>query len=274
MYVKISMILYLRRFLLDINFKGESLSLNISDTGSGNAVLILHGWGTNLNVYKSIIDYLTPYRRVISYDIPGFGGSSAPSFAFSTDDYADLALLVLESLGIKKVTLIGHSHGGRTILNLASRNNPGIEIERIILIDSAGMVPVKTFMQKLKIKKYKLGKAFLSWGSVKKLFPDAIENYKAKHGSADYKAVCGTVRDSLVKVVNDDYKERMKNIKASTLLIWGTNDKDTPVSDGEFMEKNIPDAGLVRVEGASHYSFLDNPVLVQKVIFSFLSISE
>ncbi len=259
---------------MEINFKGSPIALNVSDTGSGDAVLILHGWGTNMNVYKSIIDYLTPHKRVISYDIPGFGESSVPSFAFSTDDYADLALAVLSELNVKKVSLIGHSHGGRTILNLASRENIGIDIEKIILIDSAGIVPKKTFMQKLKVRKYKLGKAILSFAPVKKLFPNAIDNYKSKHGSADYKAVAGTVRDSLVKVVNDDYKERMKNIKQSTLLIWGTKDDATPISDAEFMEKNIPDAGLVKVEGGSHYSFLDSPELVRRVIFSFLNITE
>lgn len=259
---------------MDINFKGTPLSLNISDTGSGDAVLLLHGWGTNMNVYKSIIEYLTPYKRVISYDIPGFGTSGEPSFAFSTDDYADLVLQVLNMLGVEKVTLIGHSHGGRTILNLASRKDPGVDIQKIILIDSAGIVPKKTFIQKLRIRKYKFGKAVLSWSPVKKLFPDAIEKYKAKHGSADYKAVSGNVRDSLVKIVNDDYRERLKSIKAPTLLIWGTKDDATPLSDGEYMEKTIPDAGLVKVEGGSHYSFLDAPVLVQKVIFSFLNIDK
>ena len=257
---------------MNIDFRGNVMTLNVSDTGSGEAVLLLHGWGTNLAVYKSIIDYLTPYKRVISYDIPGFGESAEPPFAFSTDDYADLALCVLKNLGITEVTLIGHSHGGRTILNLASRENPGVVIKKIILIDSAGIVPKKTFIQKLRVKKYKLCKAILSLAPVKKLFPDAIDKYKAKHGSADYKAVSGNVRDSLVKVVNDDYRERMKNIKASTLLIWGTKDDATPLSDGEYMEKNIPDAGLVKVEGGSHYSFLDNPGLVQRVIFSFLNI--
>ncbi|MBE6705840.1 MAG: alpha/beta hydrolase [Ruminococcaceae bacterium] len=259
---------------MNINFKGSDISLNVSDTGSGDAVLILHGWGTSMNVYKSIIDYLTPYKRVISYDIPGFGDSSVPSFAFSTDDYADLALAVLGELGINKVSLVGHSHGGRTILNLASRDDTGVEIDKIILIDSAGIVPKKTLMQKLRVKKYKLGKAVLSFAPIKKLFPDAIEKYKSKHGSADYKAVAGTVRDSLVKIVNDDYKNRMANIKCPTLLIWGTKDDATPLSDAEFMEKTIPDAGLVKVEGGSHYSFLDNPGLVKRVIFSFLNIKE
>lgn len=259
---------------MEITYKNEILTLNLTDVGRGDAVLLLHGWGTSMSVYKSIIDYISPYRRVISYDIPGFGESSAPSFAFSTDDYANLALLVLEKLGIDKVSLIGHSHGGRTILNLASRADQKIKIEKIILIDSAGIVPKKSLIYKLKVKKYKLGKAILSLAPIKRLFPNAIENYKAKHGSADYKAASGTVRDSLVKIVNDDYRERMSSITAPTLLIWGTKDDATPITDAEYMEKAIPDAGLVRIEGGSHYSFLDNPLLVKRVIYSFLDISE
>ncbi len=259
---------------MEIKYKGDMLSLNVSDTGSGDAVLLLHGWGTNLSVYKSIIDYLTPYRRVISYDIPGFGDSCEPTFSFSTEDYANLALEVLKILGITKVTLIGHSHGGRTILNIASRKDCSVEIDKIILIGSAGIVPVKSLYSKLKVAKYKLGKKILSCAPIHALFPNAIENYKSKHGSADYKAVSGVMRESLVKIVNDDYRERMKNIKQPTLLIWGTNDDATPISDGEYMEKNIPDAGLVRIEGASHYSFLDSPMLTRRVIYSFLNITE
>ncbi len=259
---------------MELKYKSDILKLNLSDTGSGDAVLLLHGWGTNLGVYKSIIDYLTPHRRVISYDIPGFGESSEPSFGFSTDDYANLALDVLKALGIKKVTLIGHSHGGRTILNLASRENPGIEIDKIILLGSAGIVPVKSLYYKLKVAKYKVGKKILSYAPIKSIFPDAIEKYKAKHGSSDYKSVSGVMRESLVKIVNDDYRERIKNIKQPTLLIWGTSDIDTPISDGEYMEKAIPDAGLVRIDGATHYCFLENPVLVKKVIYSFLNIKE
>ncbi len=259
---------------MKITYNNERIYLNLSDTGNGDAVLLLHGWGTNLAVYNSIISWLTPHKRVISYDLPGFGKSPAPSFAFSTDDYANIAIAVLKEIGIEKVTVIGHSHGGRTALNLASRQIDGIKLEKIILIDSAGIVPKKSFIQKLKIKQYKLVKKILLFSPVHTAFPNAIEAYKSKHGSQDYKAVSGVVRESLVKVVNDDYKDKMKNIKVPTLLIWGTEDSATPLSDGEFMEKNIPDSGLVKIQGGSHYSFLDNPQMVRSVIFSFLNIAE
>ncbi len=258
---------------MEISYKGDVISLNLYDAGAGDAILLLHGWGTEMNVYMRLLSFLEKSHRVISYDIPGFGQSSTPSFAFSVDDYACLAFKVLEELQVQKVTLIGHSHGGRTILNMASRKDIPVEIKKIILIDSAGIVPKKSLSHKLKVKKYKLSKKFLSLPLIKKMFPDALEKFKSKSGSADYRAISGVLRDSMVKVVNDDYKDRMKNISAPTLLIWGTNDDATPISDAEFMEKTIPDCGLVKVEGGSHFCFLENPVLCERVIASFLNVT-
>lgn len=259
--------------ILEIEYKNETISLNLFDEGSGDAILLLHGWGTEMNVYKRLLSFLKKSHKVISYDIPGFGQSSTPSFPYSVDDYATLAFKVLEELKIDKVTLIGHSHGGRTILNMASRESIPVEIEKIILIDSAGIVPRKSFIHKMKVKKYKLSKKILSLSPIKKKFPDALEKFKSRSGSADYRAINGVLRDSMVKVVNDDYKDRMKNISSPTLLIWGTNDDATPISDAEFMEKTIPDCGLVKVEGGTHFCFLENPVLCERVIAAFLGIS-
>lgn len=259
--------------ILEIEYKNETISLNLFDEGSGDAILLLHGWGTEMNVYKRLLSFLKKSHKVISYDIPGFGQSSTPSFPYSVDDYATLAFKVLEELKIDKVTLIGHSHGGRTILNMASRESIPVEIEKIILIDSAGIVPRKSFIHKMKVKKYKLSKKILSLSPIKKMFPDALEKFKSRSGSADYRAINGVLRDSMVKVVNDDYKDRMKNISSPTLLIWGTNDDATPISDAEFMEKTIPDCGLVKVEGGTHFCFLENPVLCERVIAAFLGIS-
>jgi pimeloyl-ACP methyl ester carboxylesterase len=78
------------------------------------------------------------------------------------------------------------------------------------------------------------------------------------------------MRAILSKVVNEDLKHVMPNIKAPTLLIWGENDTATPLSDAKTMEKLIPDAGLVSFAGCGHYSFLDNPVQFAAVLTSFL----
>ena len=59
-------------------------------------------------------------------------------------------------------------------------------------------------------------------------------------------------------------------MKAPTLLIWGTADTATPISDAKIMERLIPDAGLVAIEGAGHYSFLDSPGIFGAAFNNFL----
>ena len=93
-----------------------------------------------------------------------------------------------------------------------------------------------------------------------------------KKGSADYKSASPVMRGCLVKVVNEDLTYLLKDITKPTLLIWGTADDATPISDGELMEKLIPDAGLVRLNGCGHYSWLNDPYTFNAVLKSFLNI--
>lgn len=260
---------------MTIGFKGTELLLNVTDTGKKDTdkgtLLLLHGWGTSTAVYKSLIDPASAYLRVVTYDIPGFGGSAEPAFAFSTDDYADLAFCVMEKLGVQSFAVAGHSHGGRTILNMLTRDKRSERITKAIIIDGAGIVHKKSFKQRMSIRLYKLGKKFYSSKLMVKLFPDALENFKKSHGSADYRAVASVMRESLVKIVNDDYSSKLSGIRVPVLLIWGDADKDTPIEDAFLMEKHIPDCGIVTVKGGSHYSFLDNPNLVTGAMRAFLS---
>ena len=76
----------------------------------------------------------------------------------------------------------------------------------------------------------------------------------------------------LSKVVGEDLRRVLPSIKAPTLLFWGTADTATPLSDALIMEKLIPDAGLVKVEGGTHFSFLEAPALYSSVLASFFGI--
>jgi pimeloyl-ACP methyl ester carboxylesterase len=60
------------------------------------------------------------------------------------------------------------------------------------------------------------------------------------------------------KVINLDLTKNLKDIKNSTLLIWGENDTDTPIYMAKIMEKNIGDSGLVVLKGAGHFSYIDS----------------
>ena len=77
---------------------------------------------------------------------------------------------------------------------------------------------------------------------------------------------------TLVKVVNEDLQHLMPGVTAPTLLIWGTADDATPLSDAKIMEKLMPEAGLVTFEGAGHYSFLERRDQFLRVLASFMKI--
>ena len=77
------------------------------------------------------------------------------------------------------------------------------------------------------------------------------------------------MRQSFVKVVNSDYKDRLHKISRPTLLIWGDKDTATPISDAKYMEKQISDCGLVTIENGGHFCFTENFPLVARVLSSF-----
>ena len=81
--------------------------------------------------------------------------------------------------------------------------------------------------------------------------------YTDQYGSEDYKQTSGIMRQTFVNVVNHDLAETATNVQLPTLLLWGDQDQDTPLWQGQLLEELIPDAGLVVYEGAGHYSYLD-----------------
>jgi pimeloyl-ACP methyl ester carboxylesterase len=251
---------------------GEELNIQYIDEGSGDIVLLLHGWGARGETYRCIIDMLTPYFRVIAPDMPGFGGSQEPSFPYTAENYADFVRCFCEKLDIKKAILIGHSHGGRTIVKLVTSDKTKISVPKIILIDSAGLIRKKTLSQKIKIARFKLAKKFFSAKLLSNMFPEYIENLRRKNGSADYAAASPIMRKSMVSVINEDLSPLLPHIKAPTLLIWGENDTDTPMYQAEKFNKFIPDSGLITIKNAGHFSFLSDPLLIRRVLYSFLDI--
>lgn len=247
------------------------LNINYIEKGEGELVLLLHGWGSNITLFESMINVLSQKYKVLAMDMPGFGESQEPSEAWDVDCYTDFVLEFLKDYDFSKITLLGHSFGGRVIIKLCSRELP-FEVEKVILVDSAGVMPEKTASQKMKQKAYKMTKKIYSSSAVQKLFPDALENLRRKNGSADYNAASPIMRQTLVKVVNEDLCHLMPNVKCPALLIWGKNDDATPLSDGEKMEKLMPEAALVSFDNAGHYSFLDQQVLFNRVLASFMNI--
>ena len=125
---------------------------------------------------------------------------------------------------------------------------------------------------KKKAAAYQRSKKLLSSKPMQALFPNALENLRSKHGSADYKAASPMMRQVLVNTVNEDLSALLPECKPETLLIWGRNDDAAPYEDGQRMEKEMPDAGLVTIENAGHFAFIEQQYMFLRVLASFLGL--
>lgn len=244
------------------------IKLNYEESGlpSGKPVVLLHGWGCDHSTVRSIAACLEDKMRVISVDLPGHGKSDEPESVWGTQDFANCVGELINKLHLNSPSLIGHSFGGRTSIAYASRHE---NVDKIVLVDSAGITPKRSLKYYYKVYSYKLVKklTFLLLGEEKA--KARIEKSLKKRGSSDYQAASPRMRAIMSKCVNEDLRKIMPSIKASTLLVWGENDTATPIGDAKIMEKAIPDAGIVSFPNAGHYSFLDNPRGFRAVVREF-----
>lgn len=261
-----------RNFLetnMNIEVNGYNICYKI--TGEGEKTLVmLQGWGTHLGMYDSVAAAVGDKLRVVQFDFPGFGGSDEPREAWNVDAYADFFCDFMKALGITKASLIGHSYGGRVIIKLATRENLPFEIEKLVLVDSAGILPEKSFSQKARIRWYKCMKKFLNLKVIYALFPEIIDDWRSRQGSEDYRRATPRMRECLVMAVNEDLTHLLPKIQKETLLIWGDKDTATPIGDAKKMEAEIPNSGLVVLEGTGHFSFLEQPVVFRNVLRAYL----
>ena len=227
--------------------------INYEVEGEGSSVVLLHGWLASLETMKVLQKHLSKKFKVYNIDILGFGKSDLPKVAMHTDDFGNFVKEVIENLKIENPILIGHSNGGKSIINYAGRGLG--KVKKIILIDSTGIKPHRSIKYYCKVYTYKFFKKCMN------ILPGDKEKRREKllkkFGSDDYNASPEILRKTMNNIINEGQEYLMPNIKVPTLLIWGENDKATPLSDTKKIEKLIPDCGTVSFKGAGHFSFLD-----------------
>jgi len=231
----------------------KGLEINYKETGEGYPLVLLHGWGSNLQAFTRVQQQFENNFRVISIDLPGFGESDEPKEVWGVEGYVDFLEEFFKLKGITNPILGGHSHGGRVSILYASRN----PVHKLLLIDAAGIKPKRKLKYYFKVYSFKLAKKILPLLLGKTKGQEMINNYRKTAGSTDYNAASAMMRQIMVKCVNADLKSVMPKIQAPTLLVWGENDTATPLSDGQTMEKLIPNAGLVVLKGVGHFSFIE-----------------
>lgn len=255
---------------MDKTIEIDGVSLHYRDTGEEDLrpVVIMHGWGCNVDTVASIENIFKGKMRVLNVDLPGHGLSSEPPSVWGVEDFTSMMEKFISRLRLERPSLVGHSFGGRISLLLSSRN----DIDKVLLVDAAGIKPKRGFNYYRKVYTFKAMKHLLMLLLGKKKGMDAVERIRGKNGSADYRNSSPRMRAVMSKCVNEDLKQVMPSIKAPVLLVWGEDDTATPLSDAMTMKRLIPDAGLVSFPGCGHYSFLDNPFGFRVAVSSFFNI--
>lgn len=222
----------------------------------GKDIVLLHGWGQNIEMMKPLGDLLADNYHITIIDLPGFGKSKEPATILDVGDYTEIVHDLLESLKVVKPTLIGHSFGGR----ISIRYGASYDVEKLVL---CGAPCVKT--KKGLTFKEKMLKSVKKLPGMEKL-ADIAKNYI---GSTDYKNASPMMRDILVKVVGEDLSEYAKKIKVPVILIWGEYDEAVPLEEGRMLEKLLSDGAMIVLPG-THYAYLENLYQVGAIINKFM----
>ena len=237
----------------------NDIDINYKEYGNkkGKTLVLLHGWGQNIEMMRPLADRLQDKYHIIIIDLPGFGESTEPKEVMNIYDYNEVVEKVLKELKVKNPTMIGHSFGGRISIVYASRN----DVDKLILFGSPCIRKEKKLSLKVRILK-KLKKV----PGLNKL-----EGFAKRHiGSRDYKAASPMMRDILVKTVNEDLSDCAKKVSASTLLIWGDNDTEVSIEEAKETEKLFKDAALIILPNSTHYAYLENLNQVTNIINEFV----
>jgi pimeloyl-ACP methyl ester carboxylesterase len=244
----------------------QGISTRCRTVGTGPEVLVLHGWGASIEAVGSIVSALEPTCTVHAVDLPGFGRSGLPPGPWGVQEYSDWTCALLAALGLERVSIVGHSHGGRIAIHLAAHHP--VLVDKLVLVDAAGIRAPRTFRWYRRVAIAKLAKHVLNrLGSPGRALSGRLVGRTA---SGDYSATAEVLRPTFNRLVSADLTALLPQVRASTLLIWGENDEDTPLRDGETMQRLIPDAGLVVFEGAGHFAYADQPQRFARIARHFL----
>ncbi|MDX9755373.1 MAG: alpha/beta hydrolase [bacterium] len=231
----------------------DSVRVRFRDQGEGVPILYLHGWGTSLDWFLPLMDSLLPSGRHLLLDFPGFGESERPQSAWGTEAYAELIRRFLVDRQAASCIVIGHSFGGRVAIRLAHRY-PDL-VKGLVLIAAAGLRRKVPFWKRLKIqtiRKVANGAKAILPGQLGQRIKDGLY---AKIASRDY-LQAGAMRPIFVKVVNEDLAPLLQKIQTPSLLLWGSDDTETPPSMGKQMKEYLAHARYLELPGFDHYTIL------------------
>ncbi len=271
---------------------GDSLNIVYADEGKGKDTLIfIHGLGSYLPVWKPNIDTLKAHNRCIALDLPGYGKSSKGGFEYSMSFFAETLHGLMENLKIEKATFVGHSMGGQIAITFALKYPE--KVNKLILIAPAGF---ETF----KAEQIQLMESFSTSEQIKNtpnqkiksnmevnfydMPPTAefmIQDRINMKEESDFSKYTQAVSKSVTGMLEEPVFERLNDIQAPTMIIFGKEDKLIPnkffnaqLSTSQVAQagsQKIKNAQLHLIDKAGHLVNFEKAQLVNDFILAFIA---
>lgn len=240
-------------------------------------VLALHGWGRSSADFRRVLGPgasgapgrpdgpAVPGRPggpgmpggpggpldAIALDLPGFGAGPPPDEAWGSRQYAEAAAAVLDEMA-PRVVVLGHSFGGKVAVHLGA-----LAPERVAALVLTGVPLLRPpVSQRRGPAAYRLIRSAHRLG----LIGDArMERARRTHGSSDYRAATGVMRDVLVRSVNEDYHDVITRLACPVELVWGEEDTVVPVAMAARAASQFRNAKLTILPGIGHLTPTEAP---------------
>ena len=266
----------------------DGLQVHLRDEGPQNdpvPIVLLHGTSASLHTWEGWAQALRDNRRVIRFDLPGFG-LTGPNREndYSTEAYVRFVRAVMDKLGVQRFVLAGNSLGGQIAWSAAAAMPD--RVDRLILVDASGY-PRESLTTPQSIPlgfriaatpglrllaEYTLPRGVVErslrnvYGDPSKVTPELVDLY------SDITLREGN-RKALGRRIEQGYTGNvalLKEIKSPTLILWGGKDRLAPLEMGQRFARDIPGARLVVFEDLGHVPHEEDPARTVAEVRRFL----
>jgi 4,5:9,10-diseco-3-hydroxy-5,9,17-trioxoandrosta-1(10),2-diene-4-oate hydrolase len=251
-------------------------------TGTGSAVVLIHGFGSSIYTWKDVIPALAARHDVIALDLPGFGESDRPA-DLSLEDLPRAVIGLMDRLGIERAALVGNSMGGATAAIVAATVPQ--RVSRLVLLDAAGfnmepearpLVVRLTTSWAAPVLGLLPGKRLLVERSLRQVFHDdalvteeRVSEYLAparRPGTfVAMRSLGASIGDRPSRVAN-----ALGDITAPTLVVWGGDDRWIPLAHADRFVAGIAGARKLVIPACGHMPQEEKPGEVARLVLEFL----
>ncbi len=231
---------------------GHRIHYYVQGPEGGNVVVLVHGLGGHAEDWRNLAPYLVHAGyRVYTPDLPGYGRSEKPAdFSYSIPDEANAVVGFMDTLGLRQVDLGGWSMGGWIVQRIAYEHPE--RLRRLILFDSAGIYETPTWNTALFTP--------TSAGELDQLdallmpHPPAVPGFIARDVLRRSRQNAWVIQRALATMLTgrDATDSLLPQLKMPVLIVWGSLDLITPLSQGETMHKLISKSTLDVIQGCGH----------------------